>query len=268
MNEQDRNPANQRAASEAAEILWRARLEGHRLPELPVSCRPRSLAEGYAVQDAMTVLARRRVFGWKIAATSAAGQRHIGVSEPLAGRLFGGFVLGDGARLDAGPMLMRVAEAEFAFRLGQDLPSRPEAYRVEDVMKAVAGLHLAIEVPDARFERFAEVGAAQIAADDAFAAWFILGPEVARWRRIDLPSRPVRMMRNGSVAGEGRGADALGDPRIALTWLANERSKRGGGLKAGEIVTTGTCLTPVAVAPGDRLVAEFPGLGHLGVGFD
>jgi 2-keto-4-pentenoate hydratase len=256
------------AAFEAAEILWRARLEGRRLEELPVRCRPRSLAEGYAVQDAMTALARQPMLGWKIAATSAAGQRHIGVSEPLAGRLFADFVLGDGAELAAGPMLMRVAEAEFAFRLGQDLPSRSAAYGIEEIVNAVAGLHLAIEVPDARFERFAEAGPAQIAADDAFAAWFILGPAVSDWPGIDLPRQPVRMMRNGVVAGEGHGANALGDPRIALAWLANERSKRGGGLKAGEIVTTGTCLAPVAIAPGDRLIAEFPGLGQLRVGFD
>ncbi|HXQ41330.1 MAG TPA: fumarylacetoacetate hydrolase family protein [Candidatus Udaeobacter sp.] len=256
------------AAMEAAEILWLARLESRRLAELPVHCRPASLDEGYVVQDAMTVLARQPAFGWKIAATSAAGQRHIGVSEPLAGRLFADFVLNDGAVLSAGPMLMRVAEAEFAFRLGRDLPSRSDAYQVGEVMKAVAGLHLAIEVPDARFEHFAKVGPAQIAADDAFAAWFVLGPEVADWPRIDLPRQPVRMMRNGAIAGEGHGADALGDPRIALTWLANERSKRGGGLKAGEIVTTGTCLTPVAVASGDRLIADFPGLGKVSVAFD
>jgi 2-keto-4-pentenoate hydratase len=256
------------ATFEAADILWRARLDRRRLEELPVHCRPQSLAEGYAVQDAMTTLARQPVLGWKIAATSEAGQRHIGVNEPLAGRLFADFVLGDGARLVAGPMLMRVAEAEFAFRLGHDLDSRSMTYEVEEVVKAVAALHLAIEVPDARFERFAEVGPAQIVADDAFASWFVLGPEVPDWRRIDLPRQPVRMMRNGALAGEGRGANVLGDPRIALAWLANERSKRGAALKAGDIVTTGTCLTPVAIAPGDRLVAEFPGLGQVQTGFD
>ena len=66
----------------------------------------------------------QKTAGWKIAATSEAGQRHIGVSEPLAGRLFADFILPDGARRDAGPMHMRVVEAEFAFRFGRDLPPR------------------------------------------------------------------------------------------------------------------------------------------------
>ena len=74
--------------TQAAEILWRGRLECRRMATLPAECRPQTLDEGYAIQDAMVPLAGQAVAGWKIAATSAAGQRHIGVDEPLGGRLF------------------------------------------------------------------------------------------------------------------------------------------------------------------------------------
>jgi len=255
------------AIVEAAEMLWRARREGRLLTALPESCRPRSLAEGYAVQDTMAARSGQAVIGWKIAATSEAGQRHIGVSEPLAGRLFADFVLADGAEIAARPLLMRVIEAEFAFRMGRDLPPRGKPYEAAEAVAAADGLHLAIEVPDARFERFAEAGPPQIAADDAFAAWFVLGPALGDWRRLDLPRQEVRVTRNGSPAGEGRGANVLGDPRLALAWIANERAARGAGLKAGEIVTTGTCLTPVPIGPGDRMVATFAGLGEVRVAF-
>ena len=137
-----------------------------------------------------------------------------------------------------------------------------------EVMAAASDLHLAIELPDARFDRFAEIGAPSIAADDAFAAWFILGPQVSHWRSLDLPAQPVWAIRNGEPAGEGSGANALGDPRLALTWLVNERAKRGGGVKAGEVVITGTCVKPVEIAPGDRVTVEFPGLGEVKVAFD
>jgi len=259
---------NQAAIEKAADILWQARLSGRRLETLPADCRPGSLAEGYAIQDAMALSSGQAVVGWKIAATSEAGQRHIGVSEPLAGRLFGDFLLSDGARRPAGPMHMRVVEAEFAFRFGHDLPARAEAYGMAEVMAAAADLHLAIELPDARFDRFAEIGAPSIAADDAFAAWFILGPQVAGWRSLDLPAQPVRAIRNGKPAGEGSGANALGDPQAALTWLVNERAKRGRGVKAGEVVITGTCVKPVEIEPGDRVTVEFPGLGEVKVAFD
>jgi 2-keto-4-pentenoate hydratase len=254
--------------AEVADFLWRTRIEQRRIDALPEHLRPRTLAEGYAIQDAMVDIAAQPVSGWKIAATSKAGQAHIAVTEPLAGRLFKSFILEDGARLSAVPLHMKVMEAEFAFRMARDLLPRPAAYEQAEVCDAVAALHLAIEVPDARFERFAEIGPAQIAADDAFASWFLLGREVADWRRLDLPAQRVRAVTNGVVAAEGRGANVLGDPRIALIWLANHLSQRGIGLKAGDIVTTGTCTTPPAIAPGDRVVAEFAGLGQVTVAFN
>ena len=109
------------------------------------------------------------------------------------------------------------------------------------------------------------IGPAQIAADNTFAAWFVLGPKVEGWEKVDLPHQPVRVWKNKAVAAEGTGANALGDPRLALTWFANERSKRGGGLKAGEIITTGTCITPLEIASGDAIVADFTGLGQVSV---
>ena len=252
---------------QAAALLWQTRLEQRRIDALPGHLRPHSLAEGYAIQDAMVATAAQPVLGWKIAATSKAGQQHIGVTEPLAGRLFKNFVVADGACLPAAPLHMKVMEAEFAFRMGRALPPRDAAYEQRDVCDAVDSLHLAIEVPDARFERFAEIGPAQIVADDAFAAWFLLGPEARDWRQLDLSMQKVRVHRNGALAVEGSGAEALGDPRIALTWLANHLARRGIGLKPGEIITTGTCITPAAVAPGDQMMADFIGLGRVTVAF-
>jgi len=258
---------NGAAIKQAADLLWQTRAQQKRIDALPDALRPHSLAEGYAIQDAMVHSARQPVVGWKIAATSKAGQAHIGVTEPLAGRLFADFVLKSGARLPAAPLLMRVVEAEFAFRMGQALPSRSQAYDKAEVCGAVEALHLAIEVPDARFENFAAIGAPQIVADDAFASWFLLGPRVSNWSDIDLSRQPVRVLKNGKIVAEGSGANALGDPRLALTWLANHLSKRDIGLKAGDIVTTGTCVTPAEIGPGDHMIAEFPGLGRLDAAF-
>jgi 2-keto-4-pentenoate hydratase len=254
-------------ASQAADILWSAWQEKRLLEALPDDCRPHSLEEGYAIQDAMAARHGGEVIGWKIAATSANGQRHIGVSEPLGGRLFAQFCRPDGSRLPAGPLHMRVAEAEFAFRMAKDLPPRANRYATEEVMEAVATLHLAIEVPDSRYRDFARVGAPQLVADDSCACYFVLGAEAAGWRGVDLAGHPVIGLKNGAVAERGSGANVLGDPRIALAWLANDRAARGGGLKAGEIVTTGTCVKPVPIVPGDQVVADFGSLGRVRVEF-
>jgi 2-keto-4-pentenoate hydratase len=255
------------AIDKAVKILWQARLHCQRLQNLPDDCRPATLDEGYAIQDAMAASCGQKVAGWKIAATSTAGQRHIGVSEPIGGRLFADFVLKGGAVLPVAPLLMRVVEAEFAFRMGRNLDPRPAAYTKDEVLDAVADLHVAIEVPDGRFEKFAEAGPGQIAADDAYASWFILGPKIAGWEKADLVNHPVRMMKNGRVGAAGSGAAVLGDPRIALTWLANDRAKRGVGLKAGDIVTTGTCIKPLEIGPNDKVTADFGSLGQVSLNF-
>ena len=85
---------------------------------------------------------------------------------------------------------------------------------------------------------------------------------------LDFGTQSVRAVNNGAVAAEGTGANVLGDPRIALTWLANHLAQRGIGLKAGDIITTGTCITPPTIAPGDRVVAEFDGLDRMTIAFN
>jgi 2-keto-4-pentenoate hydratase len=69
----------------------------------------------------------------------------------------------------------------------------------------------------------------------------------------------------GEVVAQGKGANALGDPRVALTWLANELLSHGMCLRQGEVVITGTCVVPVPVEQGQQLAAQFPGLGEISV---
>ncbi|MEX2648378.1 MAG: fumarylacetoacetate hydrolase family protein [Alphaproteobacteria bacterium] len=258
---------NVQPVNQAAAILWSAWTEGRRLLALPETCRPLTLDDGYAVQQAIAARLAGHAIGWKIAATSAEGQRHIGVTAPLAGPLFARFLVEPGATIAAGPLHMRVAEPEFAFRLGRDLAPRAKAFTVDAVLDAVDTLHLAIEVPDSRFEDFASAGAPRLVADCACAGLFVLGPAVPGWRNLDLAIQPVAIRRADGPAHEGAGANALGDPRIALAWLANHARERGIVLGAGTIVTTGTCAQPMAIAPGTKVTAEFSGLGSLSVRF-
>ena len=163
---------------------------------------------------------------------------------------------------------MRVAEAEFAFRIGRDLAPRETAYDVAEVMAAVDTLHPAIEVPDSRYDDFTSVGAAQLIADNACAHLFVLGPPTeAAWREMDLVEHPVTATVSGWQAPplirDGKGINVLGDPRVALAWLVNELSGLGIVLKAGEVVTTGTCVVPVPIAPGDTVTADFGILGAV-----
>jgi 2-keto-4-pentenoate hydratase len=252
----------------ASDLLWRCWQDGETIAALPGALRPATRAEGYAIQARLEARSRRALFGWKIAATSRAGQAHINVSDPLAGRLLGEHVSASGADLPFGTNHMKVAELEFAFRLGRALPPRGTPYHITEVMGAVEALHPAIEIPDSRFADFTVAGAPQLIADNACAHRFVLGDAAtAPWRNVDLRQHRVVCRIGRTLEREGKGENVLGDPRLALTWLANELSHLGLPLAAGQVVSTGTCLTPVPIAPGDEVFGDFGIFGAVSVGF-
>lgn len=258
-------PEALQAAAAFLQALWR---EGRHVEALQAALRPGSRAEGYAIQALLEKQSAAPVRGWKIAATSTAGQRHINVDGPLAGRLLAEKIVPEGQPVALGANRMLVAEIEFVFRMGQSLPPRPAPYTLDEVMDAVAGLHLGIEIPDSRFLDFTAAGAAQLIADNACADQFILGPEVtADWRSRDLAAHAVQGRTGRGTVHDGRGANVLGDPRIALTWLANELSRFGAVLGEGQIVTTGTCVVPLPIAPGDIVAGDYGDFGMLQASF-
>jgi 2-keto-4-pentenoate hydratase len=163
---------------------------------------------------------------------------------------------------------MRVAEPEFAFRFRIDLAPRPAPYTVDEVLAAVDSLHPALEVPNSRFVDFARAGEAQLLADDACAHRFVLGlATAADWRAIELRSHRVAAQVVGTNgrrwSRDGDGTAVLGDPRTALTWLVNELRGLGLILEAGQFVTTGTCMKPLEIEPGDAVTADFGVLGAV-----
>lgn len=248
---------------EAAHLLWSHWTKQTRIAALPSDCRPETREDGYAIQARVAAAAGQETIGWKIAATSAAGQKHIGVDGPLAGRLLAGRVVFDGTAVPLGDNIMRVAEAEFCFRMAAALPPRDVPYTVEETAAAVGALHPSIEVPDSRYEDFASVGAPQLIADTACASWLMIGPAFAEsWRDVDLSAHAVEIHVNGAHAGSGSGKAVLGDPCIALAWLANEVARHAGGLKPGDYVTTGTCVVPAAISAGDAIMVDYDTFGR------
>ncbi len=259
-------------SEQAATLIWDALQKGTALAALPADGRPGTREEGYTVQAWLPGLAGLDTVGWKIAATSLAGQRHIGVAGPLAGRILSPFVHGDGAAVSLHGNRMLVAEPEFGFLFGRDLPPRPDPYPVARVLDAVQRVVPVIEVPNSRFTDFAHAGEAQLIADLACAGHFLVGGATgAPWREIDFPAHPVRglVTRNGApaVQRDGTGAAVLGDPRVALAWLVNELSGLGITLEAGQFVSTGTCMPPLEVQAGDAVLADFGALGQVSVRF-
>lgn len=259
------------SAKEASDVLISHWQKGTTLRELPKHVQPAESADGYAIQQHILRLTSKPLFGWKIAATSTAGQHHINVTRPLAGRILHERVSRGGETVSLGPNRMGVAELEFCFRIGQTMKPRSDPYSISEAMDLVDGLFIGVEVPDSRYEDFTKVGAAQLIADNACADRFVIGPEVAvDWRSRDLTQHEVRGWKKNDekfAVRSGSGKEVLGDPKIAMTWIANELSNHGMELAKGAFVTTGTCVIPIPVKPGDVVVGDYGDFGKIEVAF-
>ena len=82
---------------QAAQLLIQSCLDGQRMEMLPPAVQPTNLEQGYQIQD--IVAARDAVAGWKVAATSLAGQNHIGIAHPIAGQLGASCILDSAVQL-------------------------------------------------------------------------------------------------------------------------------------------------------------------------
>ncbi len=252
--------------SDLASQLWNARRLGQTIATAR-SDLPKSTAEAYAVQEAIVALSGMARGGYKVGSTSKEAQSLLGTDEPGAGVLLRPFVFESPASVPVVPDHMPAVEGEFAFRMGRDLPPRSALYTRDDVLSAVASLAGAIEVVGTRFAGGLKgKGRLLTTADGGVNIALATGP----WTNFDaqdLRGHAVTMTINGVEKGAGTGARALGDPLEVLVWLVNHLSARGLTLKAGEIVSTGTCTGLDSVHRGDIARANFGTLGRVEIAF-
>jgi 2-oxo-3-hexenedioate decarboxylase/2-keto-4-pentenoate hydratase len=256
----------------AAAILADARLAGVRLAGLPESIRPPDEPAGYRVQDAVHGLLTARglgsIAGHKIGCTTPVMQRFLGIDHPCAGGVFATRVFRERVALAFDSFRHVGIETEIAVVLGRDLPPRGDPYASAEVRDAIAALAAAIEIVDDRWLDYRSVDAPTLIADDFFNDASVLGP----LRRFD-PGLDLGVLRgttriNGVEAGRGAGRDVLGDPINALAWLANHLAARGPGLRAGELVSTGSIVETKWMARGDAVEVEVEGLGTVRATFE
>lgn len=260
----------------AATALIGARRTARGIERWPVEWLPRDLAEAYRLQSAVAD-GLGAVGGWKVAAINDEQRRTLGVPRPIGGPVIAAWM----RDASASPAEFRVAEfvaakleCEFAFELAHDLPARVgKPYSRAEVVAAVASLRLAIEVVDSRLPR--GLGAFAELADAFNNGGFVAGPRIVDWQAIDFAATTIvlhaereRSDADTSELAHGSGAAILdGDPFATVVMLANAQPEGGAGLRAGHIVTTGSC-TGAPWLPGPGVYrAEFAGLGAVEVRF-
>jgi 2-keto-4-pentenoate hydratase len=140
------------------------------------------------------------------------------------------------------PLTRPSLECEIAVVLQQGLDGS-ESDR--SIMDAIGACHIACEIIDNRYGEPMAVGVPSLIADDFFQARFVIGPENTGWRTQDLAAAEGYIDIDGDRrTGSARDALSAFD---SLRWLAKTLARNGLHLRAGEIVLTGTLVTPTPI---------------------
>ena len=257
-----------RVARMAAHI-FEAHRDRWRFERLRGELAPASMAEAYEVQDEVHRLFREagwgELAGHKIALTSKPIQELCGVDQPAGGAIFARTVHPSPATIRLAEFMHLGLEFELGVRLGRDLPATDAPYTRDAVAGHVAACMPAFELIEDRGADYGDLDAASILTDKCWCGGVVLGPEVASWRDLDLTSAPVVLLWNGEVVDQGVTGAAMGHPFEGLAWLANLLAARGRGMKAGEIVITGSALRTRFPEAGDEVTYRIEDLGETTV---
>lgn len=249
--------------NDIARKLWQARADGTIVSREDIEPAP-TLENAYAIQAEVTRLSGLETVGFKIGSTSEAAQKRLGTTEPGSGPILKPFLLSSPAHIPIVAAQMPQVEGEIAFRLCADLPPRDSEYTHDDVRAAIGAVAGAIEVVGTRVAGgLSGYGRAMSTADGGVNIALVTGEWDTEWRRHDLKTLEIVLRINGEERDRGPGSRALGDPMNVMVWLANQQSGFGRGLKAGEVVTTGTCTGIEAIHPGDTIEADYTGLAPV-----
>jgi 2-keto-4-pentenoate hydratase len=247
--------------SPAAQAILAARRARAILPPLGAAA-PADVAAGYAAQrEVAEALGAVPPAGFKIGATTRQMQAYLGLWGPAAGFVARENLHRSPATLRFADLLAPGVECEVGLRLGADLPAGP--CTKEQAAAAVAEVFAAIELVEKRYGDLGELGTPALVADQVFHRAGVLGAPAAAWRGADLGAVRGRMTVDGTLRGEGVGADLLGHPFAALAWLAASPAAAAfGGLRAGQVVLLGSVTPPIWLDGPARVVVEFDVLGR------
>lgn len=245
-----------------ADMLYTAERTRCGIPPLTEIDKELNIDDAYAIQLAnveRVVKEGHVISGKKIGLTSFGIQRQLGVNEPDYGHLFAAMDCPDG-RVDSSALMQAKIEGEIAFILKEQLSGGHVT--PEEVRAATDYVVAAFEIVDSRVSDW-KIKLVDTVSDNASSGRYVLGTKRLPIQEVDLPSLEMKLYKNGELLNTGKGEAVLGDPAIAVAWLANKLWKYGVTLNKGEVILSGAfSAAPEAVA-GDSFLADFGVLGTV-----
>ena len=229
--------------------------------------------DAYAVQAdfvARKLAAGGSIRGWKIGLTSKAMQYALNIDIPDSGVLFEDMFFDHGSTVPAGRFIEPRIEAEIAFIMDSDLAGAEVSGA--DVIAATGSVAPALEILDTRiFRADPETGAQRVVfdtiSDNAANAGVVLGDSRHTVDAFDLRWVGAITARNGEVEETGLGAGVLNDPVESMVWLVRRLAQYGDGLRAGDVVLSGSFIRPIEARNGDSFRADYGPFGAVHIDF-
>jgi 2-keto-4-pentenoate hydratase len=238
-----------------------------RRPVAPLRSRGRELTvqDAYAIQQINSnrrLAAGARLAGHKIGLTSEAMQRQLGVAEPDFGILLDDMVLAGGSVVAVGDLIAPRIEAEIAVTFGHEV--RGPGLGVAEIADAIASVVPALEVIDSRVANW-DISLVDTVADNASSALAVGGSPVEGMDPYRLADESVELLVDGAVVAQGTGKALLGDPLLALAWLANRLGEYGEAISPGTIVLAGSVHASIPLVGGSLYTARYSSVGSVSV---
>ncbi len=237
-----------------AETLARAWHGADRLPndQVPVT----DAGQAYAVQNEL-VARLGPVAGWKVGAAHDQ-------AEPNCAPLPAPVVVAQGTPLAVPARSLRGIELEVAVRLGADLLPGDALLPPEAIAAAIDAVMPAIEIVDTRLAQGRDAPVPAKLADLQSHGALVLGaPLPADLRSIDLRTLRAQLWFDGQRVADTTGGHVAPDVMRLIAWLARHAQARGLPLRAGQVITTGTCTGLLMAPAGARIEGEVAGLGRV-----
>lgn len=245
-----------------ADALIRARRENTVADAMPLAEALTDAADAYAVQDLVA-----RELGWFEAGPaqhwkSGGPSRQAALTHaalPPAG------VWNSPADSGAWPFRLRAIEAEIALRLATNVDAGiAQTLQANDAHPLVDAMTVSIEIVDSRWREADTAPALCKLADVQSHGALVLGAWVPFALR-DWSAQVCRVQIGTQSAIERQGTHSLADPVWLLPAWLRHATRDGHHVPAGTVVTTGTWVGMLPAQAGDRVTAEFAGIGRASV---
>ena len=254
--------------AEIAAALWQARVCGETI-ELDAVDKPADTAAAYTIQTIQTADSGAAQVGWKLGATNEKALDMLKLDGAFAGPLLAPFRSGSGTCITLPTAHAPALETEFLVKLASDVPMRDRPYSADEIAVSVDYVAPSFEIVGCRLPGGFANGGLVLIADGAANIAFVEGEQGGEdWRSLDLAAQELVVTINGEVKARGSGSLLMwGDPLAAVGWLATQPLVAERGLRAGDVVMTGTCGGILPIAPGDEARADFGRLGTVEASF-